>query len=248
MHLSKKMRMVSVALLLGAMTAGSPISSATATADQVTLIAQSRRRLNFRVGVRPSRSRIGAFSRSGCGEAGIPTALVPPIRDRASTTKVAVDKTSADRPTFFVYLPALPTQTAQFTLQDEAGTELYTTEFEVTDQAGIIGITLPEAAPALEIGQKYSWHVDVLCNPNMPSSLMTASSWVERVSPPAKTARDPLFVLAQQGIWQELVTLLALRRYEKPGDRASAEDWAALMEDAGLPQFKQTKILQIIRN
>jgi len=44
------------------------------------------------------------------------------------------------------------------------------------------------------------------------------------------------------------VTLVALQRYQKPNDRAAADDWETLMQDAGLPQFKQTAIVQIVRN
>ena len=45
-----------------------------------------------------------------------------------------------------------------------------------------------------------------------------------------------------------MVNLVALQRYQKPDDRAAAEDWEALMQDAGLSQFKQSEIVQIVKN
>jgi hypothetical protein len=253
MRLSKGIKVVSLVFALGAIAAVDLSAVATALPTDSTLVARSsRRRLNFRVGVRPSRSRVGGFSRSGaCGKQPLLAALVPPpqSQERLPGNKTTVDKTTSDRPTFFVHLPSLPGSTAQFTLQNEAGTkELYNVDFNLTEKQGIVGVALPTSAPALQVGQKYLWQVAVNCNPDQPSSVVIVSSWIERVQPPATTGRDRLTVLAQQGIWQDTVTLLALQRYQLPNDRTVAEDWAALMEDAGLPQFKQSAVVQIVKN
>jgi hypothetical protein len=160
-----------------------------------------------------------------------------------------VDKTTASHPTFFVYLPPLRPGNAQFTLQDETGSkELYTVNFKVTGKAGIVGISLPSSVPALQVGQKYFWQMAVACDPNQPAKLSIISSWVERVTLPTAANGDRLSTLAEQGIWYDVMTLVALQRYQKPDDRAVAEDWEALMQDAGLPQFKQAAIVQLVKN
>lgn len=250
MGLSKRIKVVSLALLLGAIGVVESVPPAMAVPTQGTLMARSR--LNFRVGVRPSRYRVGGFSRSGaaCGTP-MPAALVPPpqAQERVANNKITVDKTAADRPTFFVYLPPLANTTAQFTLQNEArNKQLYSVEFDLTGKPGVVGISLPNSVPALEVGQKYFWQVAVACDPDDLSNMAIVSSWVERVKLPTTSAGNRLATLAEQGIWQDVLTAVALQRYNNPSDRTATEDWAALMEDAGLRQFKQAAIVQIVKN
>lgn len=250
MLLSKTIKLISVACLLGSIAAIDLIQPVTASPTQGTFIA-ARRRLRFRVGVRPSRYRIGGFSRgSSCGSQKPLTALVPPpqTQERLPRNRASVDKTSLEHPTFFIHLPSLPTTTAQFTLQNETGTkELHSVDFNVTGKPGVIGIALPSSKPGLQVGQKYLWQVAVACNPDEPSNLAIVGGWIERIQAPV-TGSNRMAILAEQGVWQDVVTTLALQRYQKPSDRAVAEDWATLMEDAGLPQFKQAEVIQIVKN
>ena len=253
MRLLTGIKAVSAALMISAIVTLDfiPLSQpATALPTEGTLIS-ARRRLGFRTGVRASRYRVGGFSRGGeCGNQQAITAVVPPpqAQEALSDRKTAVDKTAVARPTFFVSLPSLPSATAQFTLQDEAGRkELHNVDFKLTGKPGIVGVTLPESAPALQVGQKYFWQMAVACDPDQPSKLSIISSWVERVNPPTAAKDDRISTLAEQGIWYDVVTSVGLQRYQQPSDRAVAEDWATLMEDAGLPQFKQTAIVQIVR-
>ncbi|MBM0744580.1 DUF928 domain-containing protein [Phormidium sp. CLA17] len=255
MRFSRNIKAVFLALLLGTIAAIDLVEPALARPVQSSNSAKTqlaRRRLNFRVGVRPSRFRVGGFSRAAsCGNQPL-TALVPPqtqgLAAGQKEVQDPVDKTTVDRPTFFIHLAALPAKTAQFTLQNEAGTEqLHSVKFNLTDKAGIVGITLPKSAPALQVGQKYVWQVSVACDSENAANTVVVSSWVERVHPTTATG-DQLMALAEQGVWQDALSLLALRRFQQPGDRAAEENWSALMEDAGLPQFKQAKIVQIVRN
>lgn len=244
---------ISLAVLISGVTVIDWIPTAAALPTQGTLMARSRR-LNFRTGVRSSRYRVGGFSRSGavCSVTPAPTALVPPPQSQegVGTNQVTVDKTASDRPTLFVYLPSLSAETAQFTLQNEAGTEqIHNTKFKLSGKPGIVGITLPNSVPALQVGQKYFWQVAVACDPDEPTNLTVISSWIERVKlPTSPDANNRLTMLAEQGIWQDVITQVAMQRYQQPSDRASAEDWASLMDDAGLPQFKQADVVQIVKN
>jgi hypothetical protein len=243
---------ISLAILISGVTAIDEMPTATALPTQGTLMARSR--LKFRTGVRSSRYRVGGFSRSGitCAGTPAPAALVPPpqSQEQVTTNRVTVDKTTSDHPTLFVYLPSLAAKTAQFTLQNEASTEqLHSVEFTLSGKPGIVGIALPNSVPALQVGQKYLWQVAIACDPDEPSGLMVISSWIERVKPPVTTAStNRLTALAEQGIWQDVLTQVAMQRYQQPRDRATAEDWATLMEEAGLPQFKQSEIVQIVKN
>lgn len=255
MRLFTGIQAISVALAIGAIVTVDFIDlaqPATALPTDGTLVAARRRRsITFRTGVRASRYRVGGFSRGGeCGNQQSITAVVPPpqVQEALSDKKAAVDKTAVARPTFFVSLPSLPAATAQFTLQDEAGRkELYNVGFKLTGKPGIVGVSLPESAPALQVGQKYFWQMAVACDPDQPTKLSIISSWVERVNPSTAATDDRIATLAAQGIWYDVVTMMALQRYQQPSDRAVAEDWATLMQDAGLPQFKQTAIVQLVK-
>jgi Domain of Unknown Function (DUF928) len=229
---------------------------AIAQSPATTYLARaSRRRLNFRVGVRPSRYRLGAYSRGSCGTRQTLAPLVPQpqVQERLVGNKATVDKTTAARPVFFVHLPALSASMAKFTLKTEAKQKWASVEVKLTGQAGVVGIALPESAGELQVGQKYFWQLEVACDPTDPSNLATVGSWVERVPPVAgqagaTTLDTRLTALAEQGVWQDVLTAIALQRYQKPSDAAIAEDWAALMDAAGLPQFRQAAIAQIIKN
>jgi hypothetical protein len=218
----------------------------------------ARRRLTFRVGVRPSRRRVGGFSRSADCGGGQMNTVVPPGRVPAPLhqSQVHVDKTASAHPMFFVYVPANAGKMAQFTLQMEqpasrAMRQLYSVRFPLTGQAGIVGVALPTTRPGLQMGQKYVWQMALICNPDNRSADKTISGWVERVAAPTGVPTadgDALTALAEQGIWQDVVTGLALRRYQNSQDANAAADWADVMEDAGLAELKQTQIVQIIRN
>ncbi len=237
--------------------AQNPGESAIVPVQSTTYLSRTtRRRLNFRVGVRPSRYRLGAYSRGSCGTRQTLAALVPQpqVQERLTGNKTTVDKTTAARPLFFVHLPTLPASTAKFTLKTEAKQKWASFDVKLTGQAGVVGVALPASANELQVGQKYFWQLEVACDPADPSNLVTVGSWVERVPPLAATntgtARPDarLATLAEQGIWQDVLAAIAQQRYQKPSDAAIAEDWAALMDDAGLPQFRQAAIVQIIRN
>lgn len=256
MNWSKSLRKLSALLLLTSiatidlseLVVARPLSNT--TPNQMA----QRRRLNFRVGVRSSRFRVGGFSRAAsCGGQQDIVALVPPPQAQPSATRQKanqepVDKTISDRPTLFIYVPYTTEKAAQFTLQNEAGNkELYNISFKLPGKPGIVGIALPAKGPALEVGQKYLWQVSVACSPNDDSNMIAISSWVERVHPSTSTPNQ-IAELAEQGIWQDALAGLALARLRQGGDRQVNADWAALMEDAGLPQFKQTEIVQLIKN
>jgi Domain of Unknown Function (DUF928) len=228
-------------------------ATSAATPGNAKPIQMTRRRLPFRVGVRSMRYRVNYDHGATCGGGTKVTVLVPPPQEQeqmAAERNIPVDKTIAEHPTFFVYLPAeLATRPAHFTLQTEVQIkELYNIKFTLTGKSGIVGISLPSSAPALQIGQKYLWQMAIQCNPRDRSDDIMVNGWVERVQPPTAATGDQLKALAEAGIWQDTVATLALRRYEQPSDRTAAEDWANLMEDVGLSQFKDTEIVQIVKN
>ncbi len=227
-------------------------SANTLTVAQVTRTS-GRRRLNFRLGVRPVRYRAGGFSRAAACEGGKSLmALVPPLggQDKAANNQSPVDRTTKDYPVFLVNVPALKATTAQFTLQDESGKrQLHSVSFNLTEKPGIVAIAVPTSAPKLQVGQKYLWQLSVACDVDDPTSNIVVSGWIERVAAPAVPANgDRLAMLAEQGIWQDIAAELAEQRFKAPDDAAIAADWADLMDGVKLSQFKQTAIVQMVNS
>ncbi len=74
--------------------------------------------------------------------------------------------TAAERPTFWVYVPyGNPAIPAKFTLDDdEAGTQIHTQAVTLPAQPGIVGIRLPDSAPALQPGKRYRWYFSLTCS------------------------------------------------------------------------------------
>jgi hypothetical protein len=210
-------------------------------------------RLGFSLGVRPSRYRRGGFSRGGCLPEHHATALVPPTRpqERANIWEVAVDSTVSAHPAFFVHVPqSSPETPALFILQNEQGQELYSTEFMLNGEAGIVGVQVPDSVPELEVGEAYYWQMVIKCDPDEPSAENVVGSWITRVNnrrtPVAARARAAAY--ANAGIWQDAVSILAKLRYADPSNAALAEDWAALTETAGLSDFVTAPIVQMIED
>lgn len=237
---------------------------------QPTAIAQlSRRRLNWRVGVRSGRYHIGGFSRSSaCASPIKMIPFVPPARadERIGSFKAPVDLTVSSRPTFWVYVSSIPKATEmQFTLQNESGDqELYTTQFTVDQAAGLIGVRLPKTVPELEAGANYYWEMSMKCPDNADSTtLITANGWVQRVNPQQMKATptfDPKLLVrdlakaseidkpaiyAALGVWQDAVTSLIDLQQKQPNNRELKEDWRTLLTGAEMSQFINVPILAV---
>jgi Domain of Unknown Function (DUF928) len=211
-----------------------------------------RNRVRFRVGVRPSRYRVGGFSRnSQCGVGEGAKVVAPPEKagDRAQATQNNIDfveQTTADKPTFFVYLPQESGGRAKLTVQNEARDEqLDRVTFDLKPQAGIVAIPMSAQAKPLQVGQKYLWQMTIYCDATARQASVTLSGWVERVSPAAvpEDLEERVSFYADRGIWQDAMAgLMALK------GRSGEAEWAALMESAELGDLRRVNVVQVVGN
>ncbi len=263
---------------IGSAVAGSPPSRQPTTRQSTTKPATTkpaataptsqRRRLSWRLGVRPSRFRVSGFSRSGtCPNQAKMTAFVPPPRpeERVRRSDAPIDLTLSERPTFWVYVTAMPTDAeVQFTLQDAAGKrELYNTRFTVSGQTGLVGVQIPKTAPALKVGENYMWQMAMRCDRDSRDSDPIIGSWVQRItaeqlkpmggfnpSPIVQqlaraTEREKPSLYAELGIWQDAVTSLIQLRRNQPNDVELTEDWRDLLTAAQMRELIDTPILAV---
>ncbi len=270
MRLAKGIKAVSLAFLLSAIVTVDLMETAIALPTQGTLIARSaRRRLSFRVGVRPSHFRVGGFSRSGksCDDQTQITAFAPPPRadEKIAEKYGAIDTTLSSHPTFWVHLAGVPQDTPiQFTLQDEAGTkQLYTTKFQSNGQTGVLGIRLPQEKTGLKVGERYAWQVAIRCEPSDRSADRALGSWVQRIDPAQikstqgfnpkplvqelarASEQDQPALYAGLGVWQDAVTTLINLQLKQPQNQELKEDWRSLLTAAQMTEFINVPLLGV---
>lgn len=239
---------------------------------QTAKIAQRRRRLSWRVGVRPARQRVGAFSRSGkCAGNERMTAFVPPSRPEEIPPPTpgekkeygTVDTTLSSHPTFWVHLASLPKNAkVQFTLQDNSGRrQFHDITFQLTKPTGILGVRLPQTKPGLRLGETYLWQMRVLCTDGKKE--LVIGSWIQRLHPSQIKAtpefnpkpvvqqlarasdRDKPALYAELGIWQDAVTSLIALRQQQPNNPEFKDDWRNLLIGAQMGEFINAPILGV---
>lgn len=243
-----------------------PAANTLTASSQTVQLARSRKRLSWRVGARPSRFRVGGWSRSDtCSKTASATAFVPPPRPEEKVVKdyAPIDKTLSGRPTLWFNLTGIPKNTTvQFTLQDAAGRkELYNTRFQFNGQAGIVGVPLPSTVSELKVGEKYLWQLAVKCSETSSSDTDIAiGSWIERVTPdlipatpdfnPRAIARelataseqDKPALYANLSVWQDAVTSLVGLIQKQPNNRELKEDWNNLLTGGQVSEFANAPI------
>lgn len=191
----------------------------------------------------------GGASRGNCPDVSQPlTALVPfgplpadPQNNNQPTQEWVWAKTVTPRPTFWFYVPYrldgnIP---VTFVLQDDSDNNLYQVDLKPTTAPGVIQMTLPNNAPALEVGKRYQWFFAIECDSNLP---LETRGWVDRVNAdPAltqklaqATPRDRASLYATNGLWYEVLTTLADLRRSNPNDGAIAADWSSLLQSVGV--------------
>lgn len=195
----------------------------------------------------PGRSR-GGGRRDDCPAVSVPlTAITSQTEDTTQNPPIAIvgGVTTAERPAFWFYIPYTlnPELTAEFVLQDEAGTEIYklsSPDFPNTEQTpGIIRVSLPAMVPPLEIGKVYEWYFKVNCGVEVP---IYTNGGIERISlnnalsqqlaeaSPQEQAR----LYQENGIWYDAITTLGNLWRSNSNDAVIAEEWNRLLQTLGI--------------
>ncbi len=203
----------------------------------------------------PTGRRQGGARRNGCPNLNQSvTALVPGERTvNESISFVAL--TVSEYPTFWVYVPELPTnlRSGEFIFQDEKGKNIYKTPLKLPDRSGIVGITLPQNPQyALKQDNKYQWYFKVYCgDPENTSDYYYVKAWVQKVAitpnlenqlKAAKPGEYTAYAVNQ--IWQDALTNLADMRRTNSGSSVLAQDWNNLLKAVGLEEFATAAIVQ----
>jgi hypothetical protein len=174
----------------------------------------------------------------------LPLTAIAPSAEMALTTQAY--------PTFFAYIPEAPNTTLEFTLQDEAGAEIYQKTFKTSDTPGIVSFTLPAAETSpLELNKTYVWFVQIECqtpqNFNREDTIVdeantpTVFGKIRRIelNPPLSqqfnqaSVETKTQIYTQASILYDALALLAEQRRLDPSDLTLTQNWNQLLTSMG---------------
>jgi len=188
------------------------------------------------------------FVRGKCGD-------LPQVNFTALVPENKIGRTVSDYPTFFFYLPQPNAELAEFILEDENGNQIYEQALTIKNLSGVIGVSIPANTnlPPLEVGKNYIWKFSLVCDPEDRASDKLESGVVRRVELSADILgelekadpRGKTFIYAENGIWQEALSNLAVARRANPNDPVLKTDWESLLDSVSLRAIAQEPILPI---
>ncbi|NES84620.1 MAG: DUF928 domain-containing protein [Moorea sp. SIO2B7] len=148
------------------------------------------------------------------------------------------DLTISQYPTFWFYIPYAPEKISsmEFLLLDARERKtIYHTQVKLTNQPGIIKITIPsESKYALEVDQLYRWRFHLDCKPDTTDDPdLVVNGWVRRV---------PSSSEVEMG-YDEIANLAELH-FANPENQDLSKDWANLLESLGFTGLEQEQFVE----
>ncbi|HLP88487.1 MAG TPA: DUF928 domain-containing protein [Nostocaceae cyanobacterium] len=207
------------------------------------------------LGGRATGNREGGAQRGSCTQDQAITALLPPTPQGIEETKMPVEVTVSDHPTFFVNVPATNAKEALFVLRNDKDDVLLKEYIKLNNtKSGIIAYKLPKSFKGLEVGQKYIWRFSLLCNRDDNSGNPRTSAWVQRIEPTAavagqlQAAKDELdrfSVYASNGFWQDTLKTLTDLRAANPSDEIVQENWQSILDSVNLSSLVDQPVISL---
>ncbi|MDF5707231.1 MAG: DUF928 domain-containing protein [Nostoc sp. S4] len=147
--------------------------------------------------------------------------------------------TTADRPTFLVYLSSTSAKQVILSLIAEDNLIYSQTFIPIAGKPGIISLKSADSAPPLEVGKNYQWAMVLVCGERPSPNDPAITSWVRRVVLPQsqnhqKTDLEQANAYSQQGIWYDAAIALARIKNTQPNNQAVADIWTNFLKSAGL--------------
>jgi len=159
--------------------------------------------------------------------------------------------TLASHPTLLAYFPETSAERVYLRIKNHNQEYDYATILPITGQGGIIRVTLPPDAPALEKGQNYQWFLALMCqgvlkpdSPTVHGSLTrvsTNSTSLEQIKAMTQLERAQMY--AEAGIWYETISILAQLRKEKSEDSNLFSIWEKVLSSVGLESLAQVELI-----
>jgi hypothetical protein len=174
------------------------------------------------------------------------SAYSQPMKSLVPTSQQGL--TISDHPTFWVYIPQTEAASLYLAIKTLDDRGVYQTQFPLNHSGGIMAVTLPEEAPALQVGEIYTWSIALLCN-SPQVDIPFVGGYVRRVdlSLTPESSTDLLQQAAaygQAGVWYDTLTRLAELKQTQPNNPAVTENWVSVLASVDLNEMVQQPFLQ----
>ncbi|GAA6616172.1 DUF928 domain-containing protein [Scytonema sp. NUACC26] len=197
--------------------------------------------------------RAGMGSRDNCPAVATALTALIPLREEQGVSK-QTDKSSAgiveglttsERPTFWFYMPYTQNSkaSAEFSLQDSAGNDIYKGAVTLPANPSIIGVSLPSNT-SLQLGKTYRWYLKVRCDRQRTASVpIYVEGDIQRVNLDSRIVQElqattdtqqKVAIYAEEGIWFDSLTMLAQLYLSNPKDASIAANWQSLLQSVNL--------------
>ena len=245
---SLSLKSLSYGLLLALLLAGT--NSRMVKAQNKSIYTTKKHKVTFEPpqGNRPEESVGGASRGKQCPNNSIEQSLsltpLLPVGSRSLTME--------SHPTLLVYIPKTSAKTALFSLRDANEDYDYLTEMTISDRAGIIRLTIPDDAPALDVNQEYQWSLSLLCDKKLRPDSPVAQGDIMRVATDSflteQLAQADLLesatIYGQAGLWYETISSLAELKSINPTDQDISDNWEGLLTSVGLEDVAKAKFVE----
>lgn len=162
-----------------------------------------------------------------------------------------VTPTTAPYPTLLFYKPSIQgVNYLEFTLRDENDADIYSRQFAVLPQAGIVRLSVPQTAdlPPMEVGRTYSWVMRMVCSPRDYASTQGKIQRVAldpilaaAIAEATPAERPALF--APLDVWQDTLNALYQARQANPDDQQLKIDWKESLQQAQLGSLAEKPLI-----
>ena len=174
----------------------------------------------------------------------LPITPLLPSASKALTVK--------SHPTLMVYLPETSATTALFSVRDEAEDYDYQTVLPISDRAGIVSLTLPDNAPALNVDREYQWSLILMCDGKLRPDSPVAQGYVTRVKEDGNLTQklsqnnslEEAIVYGKAGLWYDTVASLAELKIAQPENNTIAYNWENLLQQVGLEKVAKAEFVE----
>jgi hypothetical protein len=160
--------------------------------------------------------------------------------------------TLKDYPTLFWYMPELksPAERLELKIRPVGADSFATYKFASTNQqAGIMGLTLPEQLGPLAENEEYQWEVRIYCTDD---TFISATGNIQRLSSEqpelsekleAVEVQDYPAILAEAGVWYDSLSILSALRADAPTDTSLSDDWSMILKMIGFENISSVPLL-----
>jgi hypothetical protein len=227
-----------------------PTSKKVANTGQILFI-----RPTLPPGNAPGGRRTGGGRRDSCPDVNPKLTALVPITEEADSITNVWGLTSAERPTFWFYLPYTKSSKypTEFILQDSDGETKHQIDITLPEKPGIISVSIPKSVTPLAIGKQYRWFLKVYCNEQKKSLPIYVEGVINRVKMDAiatqqlstATPQQQVAIYAKNGIWYQALTTLLELRQKNPQDATLKATWNNLLTEIGLIDIADKSVVSV---